>query len=129
MRSVGTTALTQFMHLGAPRAPRLAALTWSPPQWAHFSDASLQKRLECPRLYSSVVTSSTGWHSRSFLARLLAHLCPLPTPIETVGDVLILGPQGLDDVLVRIDLEDVPDDDQHPLRRSSSSLLLIPGFS
>ncbi|GBP90779.1 hypothetical protein EVAR_102461_1 [Eumeta japonica] len=108
MRSVGTTLSHSLCISGLP-AVELALRAHVVPQWAHFSDASLQKRLSVRSPNTPDGTRGHFWHA--FCST------PLPSPdsIETVGDVLILGPQGLDDVLVRIDLEDVPDDDRRQL--------------
>ncbi|GBP46643.1 hypothetical protein EVAR_86895_1 [Eumeta japonica] len=135
MRSVGTTGSHTVYASRGSRGPRLALRSRGPPQW-HTSDAlaeaprvsspnsastvreetgpdraPLQPHINVcgPGAYMLVVTSSTGWHSRSFLARLCSTPCPLPTPIETVGMCLFWVLRDLDDVLVRIDLEDVPD--------------------
>ncbi|GBO98324.1 hypothetical protein EVAR_84194_1 [Eumeta japonica] len=112
------------MHLGAPRGPNWHfALTWS--QWAllrcFFAEAPRVSVAQTVRALCGETGPRPGAvaaHKRHFWHAFCSTPLPSPDSIETVGDVM--GPQGLDDVLVRIDLEDVPDDDgRGSLRRSN----------
>ncbi|GBP96401.1 hypothetical protein EVAR_90498_1 [Eumeta japonica] len=96
MRSVGTTGSHSLCISGLPAVRDWHLRSRGPPQWAHFSDASLQKRLESPD--GTEVISGTPSVAHLALSRL--H--------RDRRRCAYFGSSGTRRCPVRIDLEDVP---------------------